>query len=43
MTEQDEYKAKMERLKASVDRRIEAAQEERGTGKRGEGAGKGLG
>ena len=30
MTEQDEHKAKMERLKASVDRRIEAAQEERG-------------
>lgn len=30
MTQQDEYKAKMERLKASVDRRIEAAQEERG-------------
>ena len=30
MTEQDEHTAKMERLKASVDRRIEAAQEERG-------------
>jgi cob(I)alamin adenosyltransferase len=30
MTEQDKHKAKMERLKASVDRRIEAAQEERG-------------
>ncbi len=30
MTEQDEHKAKMERLKASVDRRIEAAQEEKG-------------
>ena len=29
MTEQDEHKAKMARLKASVDRRIEAAQEER--------------
>lgn len=28
--EQDEHKAKMARLKASVDRRIEAAQEERG-------------
>jgi len=27
MTEQDDHKAKMERLKASVDRRIEAAQE----------------
>ena len=26
---QDEHKAKMERLKASVDRRIEAAQEEK--------------
>lgn len=30
MTEQDKHKAKMERLKASVDRRIEAAQEEKG-------------
>ncbi len=30
MTEQDEHKAKMARLKASVDRRIEAAQEEKG-------------
>ena len=30
MTDQAEYKAKMERLKASVDRRIEAAQEEKG-------------
>lgn len=30
MTEQDEHKAKMQRLKASVDRRIEAAQEEKG-------------
>lgn len=30
MTEQDEHKAKMERVKASVDRRIEAAQEEKG-------------
>lgn len=30
MTEHDEHKAKMERLKASVDRRIEAAQEEKG-------------
>jgi len=30
MTEQDKHKARMERLKASVDRRIEAAQEEKG-------------
>lgn len=30
MTEQDEHKARMGRLKASVDRRIEAAQEEKG-------------
>jgi len=30
MMEQDEHKARMERLKASVDRRIEAAQEEKG-------------
>ena len=30
MTEQDEHKSRMERLKASVDRRIEAAQEEKG-------------
>jgi cob(I)alamin adenosyltransferase len=30
MTEQDEHKAKMQRLKALVDRRIEAAQEEKG-------------
>jgi cob(I)alamin adenosyltransferase len=30
MTEQDEHKARMERLKASVDRRIEAAQGEKG-------------
>jgi ATP:corrinoid adenosyltransferase len=30
MTEQDDHKAKMERLKASVDRRIEVAQEEKG-------------
>jgi cob(I)alamin adenosyltransferase len=30
MTEQAEHKARMERLKASVDRRIEAAQEEKG-------------
>ena len=30
MTDQHEHQAKMERLKASVDRRIEAAQEEKG-------------
>ena len=30
MTEQDQHKARMQRLKASVDRRIEAAQEEKG-------------
>ena len=30
MTDQADHKAKMERLKASVDRRIEAAQEEKG-------------
>ncbi len=30
MTEQDEHKAKMARVKAAVDQRIEAAQEERG-------------
>ena len=30
MTDQTDHKAKMERLKASVDRRIEAAQEEKG-------------
>jgi cob(I)alamin adenosyltransferase len=30
MTNQDDHKAKMERLKASVDRRIEAAQAEKG-------------
>lgn len=30
MTDQPDHKAKMERLKASVDRRIEAAQEEKG-------------
>lgn len=30
MIEQDEHKARMQRLKASVDRRIEAAQEEKG-------------
>ena len=30
MTDQDEHKARMERLKASVDRRIETAQEEKG-------------
>ena len=30
MAEQDDYTAKMQRLKASVDRRIEAAQDEKG-------------
>ena len=30
MTEEDQHKARMQRLKASVDRRIEAAQEEKG-------------
>ena len=30
MAEQDEHTAKMQRLKASVDRRIEAAQDEKG-------------
>ena len=30
MTESDDHQAKMQRLKASVDRRIEAAQEEKG-------------
>ena len=30
MTDRDEHTAKMQRLKASVDRRIEAAQEEKG-------------
>lgn len=41
VTEQDDHKAKMERLKASVDRRIEAAQEERGLVIVYTGAGKG--
>lgn len=41
MTEQDEHKAKMERLKASVDRRIKAAQEEKGLLIVYSGAGKG--
>ena len=41
MTDQAEHKAKMERLKASVDRRIEAAQEERGLVIVYTGAGKG--
>jgi len=41
MTEQDEHKARMERLKASVDRRIEAAQEEKGLLMVYTGAGKG--
>ena len=41
MTDQTEHKAKMERLKASVDRRIEAAQEEKGLLMIYTGAGKG--
>lgn len=41
MTEQGEHKAKMERLKASVDRRIEAAQDEKGLLIVHTGAGKG--
>lgn len=41
MTEQDEHKAKMARLKASVDRQIEAAQEEKGLLIVHTGAGKG--
>ena len=41
MTEQNEHKAKMERLKASVDRHIEAAQEEKGLLMIYTGAGKG--
>lgn len=41
MTDQDEHKAKMERLKASVDRRIAAAQEEKGLVIVYTGAGKG--
>ena len=41
MTEQDDHKAKMERLKVSVDRRIGAAQEERGLVIVYTGAGKG--
>ncbi len=41
MTEQDEHKAKMERVKASVDRRIESAQEEKGLLMVYTGAGKG--
>jgi len=41
MTEQTEHKAKMQRLKASVDRRIEAAQEEKGLLIVYSGAGKG--
>lgn len=41
MTDQAEHKAKMERLKASVDRRIEAAQEEKGLLMIYTGAGKG--
>ena len=41
MTNQAEHKARMERLKASVDRRIEAAQEEKGLLILYTGAGKG--
>lgn len=41
MTEQDEHRARMARLKASVDRRIEAAQEEKGLLMIYTGAGKG--
>ncbi len=41
MTEQDDYTAKMQRLKASVDRRIEAAQDEKGLLIVHTGAGKG--
>ena len=41
MTDQDEYQARMQRLKASVDRRIEAAQEEKGLVIVYTGAGKG--
>ncbi len=41
MTEQDEHAARMQRLKASVDRRIEAAQEEKGLLMVYTGAGKG--
>ncbi|HJT20050.1 MAG TPA: cob(I)yrinic acid a,c-diamide adenosyltransferase [Nitrospira sp.] len=41
MSEQDEHTARMQRLKASVDRRIEAAQEEKGLLIVYSGAGKG--
>jgi cob(I)alamin adenosyltransferase len=41
MTESVEHKARMERLKTSVDRRIDAAQEERGLVMVFTGAGKG--
>lgn len=41
MTEQDDHQTKMERLKASVDRRIEAAQQEKGLLMVYTGAGKG--
>jgi len=41
MTEQDDHTARMQRLKASVDRRIEAAQEEKGLLIVHTGAGKG--
>jgi cob(I)alamin adenosyltransferase len=41
MVDQDEHKARMQRLKASVDRRIEAAQQEKGLSIVYTGAGKG--
>jgi cob(I)alamin adenosyltransferase len=41
MIEQDEHKTRMKRLKASVDRRIEAAQQEKGLVIAYTGAGKG--
>lgn len=41
MTDRDEHTAKMQRLKASVDRRIDAAQEEKGLLMVYTGAGKG--
>ncbi|HNK49139.1 MAG TPA: cob(I)yrinic acid a,c-diamide adenosyltransferase, partial [Nitrospira sp.] len=41
MTDRDEHTAKMQRLKGSVDRRIEAAQEEKGLLMVYTGAGKG--
>lgn len=41
MTDQGDHQAKMQRLKASVDRRIEAAQDEKGLLIVHTGAGKG--